>query len=846
MPFRPDEITRDHVLRAVQRIDREQIRLNPSRKFDVLIDGRPYPPKGVMKYAHAELPDGEPRWDLSGGAATNSRLEAMGFQVRSKELVSDPVLKLVQRYKESIRESGLAGELYKWRIVKKLKGHPDPEAEDFAGEMRSLEYGNLVYHIAPTVIRGLAEDRTEPYRKAMARLLDETIPTQDRVTTFIAEVDAIHSELSERGSHHDERTISALLTSASPDKYTFYKASYYTKFCRLLGVDVAPTGKRLVHYLELLRDFVDDYVLPDNELLTLVDSFLTDDCYEDPNRLLLGQDILYQSLDLTKSEETVWLYAPGTNGELWDEFYEQGIMGIGWDRLGDLRSFGSRDEMANRLVQEYGGTSDRTNDSLANFEFANKINIGDLVIVKSGRSKYLGYGYVTSDYEFDEFRESYKSIRRVDWQEKGEWDANFKLVVKTLTNISKYPDYVRELKDLLGITAAATVPGRTDRIMNQYPLNSIFYGPPGTGKTYTTISGAVKIATGKTFGSHSEYKAEFDRLRRDGQIEFITFHQSYSYEDFVAGIRPDVDTGNLSFLSKKGVFYEIAKRARDNFEAARAGAGTSRSFEEVFTELIEPLERGETVPVTMASGQEYKITDVSQYSISFEKPSGTSLHTLSISTLEEFVAGRREAPHGLAPYYKPLAKLLTEMRSQPGPTEELKNFVLIIDEINRGNISRIFGELITLIEDDKRLGGENELRVTLPNGEKDFAVPPNLYLLGTMNTADKSIALIDIALRRRFEFVGFYPKAELVDDEASAALLEHINRGIYERKKSADFLVGHAYFMKNEPLETVLRNRVLPLLMEYFSSNISIVTDIFQGSGWRVEYDSFDWVISGD
>ena len=144
--------------------------------------------------------------------------------------------------------------------------------------------------------------------------------------------------------------------------------------------------------------------------------------------------------------------------------------------------------------------------------------------------------------------------------------------------------------------------------------------------------------------------------------------------------------------------------------------------------------------------------------------------------------------------------------------------MLIIDEINRANISKVFGELITLLEEDKRLGAKNELRVSIPGEETDFGIPPNVYVIGTMNTADKSIAMIDIALRRRFEFRGYFPDYNKVD-ELSGEILKHINKQIYERKKSADYLIGHGYFMNGgEPPETfeVLQNKVIPLAYGVF------------------------------
>lgn len=379
--------------------------------------------------------------------------------------------------------------------------------------------------------------------------------------------------------------------------------------------------------------------------------------------------------------------------------------------------------------------------------------------------------------------------------------------------------------------------------------NIILYGPPGTGKTYESIDYAVKIATGSSSDDHSENKDVFDELRTQGQIEFVTFHQNYSYEDFVVGIKPDVDFEQLRFKPQEGIFYKIAKRARENYFAAKQGTSLSKSFDVVLGEILKPFsEKGIEVEIKMASGIVYKINDITEYSIHFKKAKGDSRHTLSIQTVEDIVEGKRKSPRGLEPYYEPLVEKIKEMMKpiEGSATETLKNFVLIIDEINRANISKVFGELITLLEDDKRLGEENELKVSLPNGEKEFGVPPNLFIIGTMNTADKSIALIDIALRRRFEFIGFYPKYVGYNTDA-ITLLQKINPAIFEaKKKSADYLIGHAYFMNHQPIETTLKNKVVPLLMEYFSGKTDIVTSIFDGTDWNVNYNfsTYSWDIS--
>lgn len=417
---------------------------------------------------------------------------------------------------------------------------------------------------------------------------------------------------------------------------------------------------------------------------------------------------------------------------------------------------------------------------------------------------------------------------------------------------------------------------KSDTEMN-YPLNTILYGPPGTGKTYNSIDKAVTIATGSS-SDHISNKKQFDELRKQGQIEFVTFHQNYSYEDFMVGIRPNVSetTSELSFKKHYGIFYEIAKRARENYDNSLKDEQTisrenwvNQKFEEFINSIRNTLESGAEyrIGTKFPERKVISIVDDIYYQQGGEK--GVARHMdfndIIFAYLDNTFDNKEiqnnsrlsNTPRnpGLTQYYVDILKQFKDFagvyEEQSGKEKEnntkLKNFVLIIDEINRANISKVFGELITLLEDDKRLGKPNELKITLPNGEKEFGVPPNLYLIGTMNTADKSIALIDIALRRRFEFIGYYPdyENEKLKPEVKT-LLQTINEEIYKLKNSADYLIGHAYFMKEEAIETTLRNKVVPLLMEYFSGKTKIVSDIFNETTWRVEYDTtkFNWTIS--
>lgn len=445
-------------------------------------------------------------------------------------------------------------------------------------------------------------------------------------------------------------------------------------------------------------------------------------------------------------------------------------------------------------------------------------------------------------------------------------------------------------------------------------MNTILYGPPGTGKTFKTAELAVSICDGAVPTSREALMKRYEELRLEERISFVTFHQSYGYEDFVEGLRPELKDGQISYRVRPGIFREACAAARlrtlvkpgltgtplkertvYKMSLGRAGSAEGKqalqsslengyvllgwgedvdfseckSTEDIRNELLkerpdiekpdsharylsvfkDEMKVGDIIIVSQGNSLFRAIGEVTGgYEFQEAAVAGNFHQTRTVRWLDVFEGNKSVAEiYSKNFVMSALYKLASEglnydalellIKGEGAPSSQ--NHVLIIDEINRANISKVFGELITLLEPDKREGEVNAITVKLPYSGESFSVPKNIYVIGTMNTADRSIALLDTALRRRFEFEELQPQYEALPEGILAegidlrAMLRAMNERI-EYLYDRDHTVGHAYFMNVETLadlDIVFRRKIIPLLQEYFYEDLAKVYSVLNENG---------------
>lgn len=392
---------------------------------------------------------------------------------------------------------------------------------------------------------------------------------------------------------------------------------------------------------------------------------------------------------------------------------------------------------------------------------------------------------------------------------------------------------------------------------NNLFLNQILYGPPGTGKTYHTIDKALEIISKvekielPDENNRVDRKKLFNEYVKNGQIVFTTFHQSYGYEEFVEGIKPRMDKENskeIEYEIKDGIFKELCEKALENRDSIKN-----------FNFYIDKLK--EKVKIDDNNPEKYFELPNTKYFIQYRngrtfriKFDGMSKnhkdYPVSIDNIEKLYKTSIADEIYNSAYVKAILNYLKSQGLEDYKEKDEKvnlPYIIIIDEINRGNVSKIFGELITLIEPSKRIGEKEEIKVKLPysgndfDDKKDFGVPKNVYIIGTMNTADRSITSLDTALRRRFEFVEMMPNPNVLSDNCEGVNLKELLKAINTRIEyllDREKTIGHAFFIGVENLEKlkkVFQNKIIPLLQEYFYNDYALINMVLNDNGMIFE-----------
>ena len=666
-------------------------------------------------------------------------------------------------------------EKYKWVAVKHFQDKRNIEAEDFAGMLEeafsqayNLLRGGMYY--ASNMLYALAKQDPEKMRSLFRLLYNEDLPLAERIQTFQKGCDELLEEYRqtaaepEKAKNHyqDLRALCVYLSFQYPEKYFLYKYRMYTGFRKLIGYKETSQEKdseirKYDNYARMCQAVLEE-IQADMELQQMQREQVKSEknCYSDPEFHLLTQTIIYIGSRITdetvQTEEPVkgaaiadedietkrfWIYSPGNGAEIWNECCEKGFMAIGWDEIGDLTAYSTKDEMKQAMKEEIDPTLAYTMAAHATWQFVHDMRPGDIVFAKKGMYHIIGRGVVESGYQYDPRRKHYKNVRSMRWTHKGEWPHPGQAVMKTLTDITPYTDYVAKLNALF---ESDTIDDAEEPVVD-YPaydaedfLEEVFMDED----SYESLVGLVRNkknvilqgapGVGKTFASKRLAYSMMGE-KDPNRVMMVQFHQSYSYEDFIMGFRPS----EKGFELKHGAFYNFCKQAEIDSE---------------------------------------------------------------------------------------------------------NEYFFIIDEINRGNLSKIFGELFMLIEPDKR-GVELQL---LYSDEK-FSVPGNVYIIGMMNTADRSLAMLDYALRRRFAFFEMKPgfhtdgfreyRMGLASEKFDRLIssIDNLNATIATDDSLGEgFCIGHSYFcnlkkVTDRALSDIVEYELIPLLKEYWFDEPTKVKD---------------------
>lgn len=810
-----------------------------------------------------------------------------------------------------ILNAGNLDETYKWEARENFQKYWNLDAENFKQMFdSSLQasssniWESMNFYPKKMLLHFIDIDENQ-VRDMFRTLFDEGRSLDERIEFFLNVcselLDQFNSAREEdeqeakQHYHRDMRMIALYLSFRYPNKYFFYKYNEVSSFLshffdKHISSRWSPSEK-YTFYLEY-ADKVRDLLNADVELISSYNHWLNRNEFKDQEQTLLTFDFIFQTakmigtvpvnddsiIERTDSlfPEVVrkyWMYAPGEGGTYWNDFYDGGIMAIGWDFLGDLRNYSTKHEIAQALQgHDPESDSSKKNNAVSCYGFCSEIQVGDIVYAKAGRTKILGRGVVTSDYEFDDRRSRFKHVRKVTWEIKGEWEAvkSKSFAIKTLTDVTRYQEFLEYLENLIKADEIGSFSGTddTDKTPAYWWLNAkpsiwdINKPEIGEKQTYTAFNdkgnkrrvykyfqqvkpGDIVLGYASSPNKHitavytirkslysNPEEGECIELEKTEQLIHPLPFRILKETPELAGCEP-LNNNQGSLFSLRPEEYETIRSLIDEAEEGLRGRlseikqlypleavsqDTGVSIDKIQYWLHAVEQKGQAVLYgPPGTGKTFISEKLAQHLVGGTNGFYELVQFHPSYTYEDFIQGIRPeiGDQGNLRYEMKDGRFLSFCRQaqlSDGPC------VLIIDEINRANLTRVFGELMYLLE-------YREQAISLSQGDS-FSIPKNVRIIGTMNTADRSIALVDFALRRRFAFIELSPDYDLLKDylrgqEIDAEQLVSLLKEVNDKIQDKNFYLGISFFMKDDilkELETIWRMEIETYLEEYFFS----------------------------
>ena len=756
----------------------------------------------------------------------------------NKEHALEKIKELSVKYLEILIDQGDPNEKYKYEAINHFQENWNIDSSDFYSMFKQsfAKKSNLFFQNSYGFIEKAAQHFPFEVRAMFKNLYDNSIDLESRIKQFQHSSDELLPQLKTLigkdnfSSQQDERTISVYLAFKYPDKYILYKSDYYENLCATTSIVKAKTGSKFVHLQVMVDEIVNSNILSSAEFEVEYRKHYPIQKWDDT--LLKIQNILYVVYRDRK-----------------DNLIDQKLINILYS-LGEKRAFDLYkvlDKLRKHI--KIDSTSPQLVYGLRDDENIISITIGQRYCLSLKlMNKQWKWGFISSkklnhwyqDYDGNpkayynysaDFLDLENQLDDILATSKKEFER-----VQTKSGYTKYNnrDFKKSAfdlefrKDLFSIAFNTEKPADMTNSNTIQPLNQILYGAPGTGKTYKLKSDYFNQFSEKISLNIEKYYSELAINLTWWEVITIILLQNNNLK--VKEIASHPLLKEKALLSKNNnvnqmIWAMLQRRTKDNCEFVKF---EKREFPQIFSKNIDSIWSIDEKMVENEVPELFEIyLKIKNYQ-SEEKDEKRYVFTTFHQSMsyEDFIEGIKPIKNDDIDSNEisyDVVDGLFKLICNKAESDPENKYAIFIDEINRGNVSAIFGELITLLEDDKRLGAKNEIKVTLPYSKKEFGVPNNLYVIGTMNTADRSVEALDTALRRRFYFTEMQPNAELLStitfsDVDLKSLLNTINHRI-ELLIDKNHQIGHAYFIDIENLEDLkltFKNKIIPLLEEYF------------------------------